>query len=338
MKHQKKIWILASVIIFSCFISCNRKTQDSKLTETELPKEELVSNPSVIQKEVCFTIDDLPVVSYGISDNDYLRDITQKLISKFDAYKIPAIGFVNERKIYRNGKVDSLQLSLLKLWYQNGYEIGNHTYSHISYHKSSFEDFTADVLKGEKISRQLGKEFNSELKYFRHPFLHAGNSKEKYDLLNTFLKEKGYIVAPISIDNGDYLFASAYAKAEKKKDSKAMSLIGDTYIKYMEEKIIFFEEQSDKLFGRNIKHTLLIHASKLNAEYLDELAQMYLDNGYTFISLSKALEDKAYTTEITKFGNYGISWIDRWALSQGKKGDFFANDPEVPEWVSNYEK
>lgn len=62
----------------------------------------------------------------------------------------------------------------------------------------------------------------------------------------------------------------------------------------------------------------MIHASKLNAEYMDELAQMYLDNGYKFISLSKALEDEAYNTEIINFGNWGISWFDRWALSQGK--------------------
>jgi hypothetical protein len=77
----------------------------------------------------------------------------------------------------------------------------------------------------------------------------------------------------------------------------------------------------------------LLHASLLNANAMDSLAQMFRRNGYEFITMAKALEDEAYKTEITKYGNWGISWIDRWALSQGKKGDFFKGDPVTPEYI-----
>jgi hypothetical protein len=47
------------------------------------------------------------------------------------------------------------------------------------------------------------------------------------------------------------------------------------------------------------------------------------------------LQDEAYQTPITVYGKWGISWIDRWALSQGKKGDFFKGDPETPAYIAN---
>ena len=87
------------------------------------------------------------------------------------------------------------------------------------------------------------------------------------------------------------------------------------------------------MFGRDIRQVLLLHASALNSEYVDSLAIMFRKNNYEFISMDKALEDKAYQTEITKYGNWGISWIDKWALSQGKKGDFFKEEPITPDYI-----
>ncbi len=46
-----------------------------------------------------------------------------------------------------------------------------------------------------------------------------------------------------------------------------------------------------------------------------------------------SLQDKVYETEISSYGNWGISWIDRWALSKGKKGEFFKGEPSTPEYI-----
>jgi hypothetical protein len=56
--------------------------------------------PALAQKKVCFTIDDLPVVSYSISDSVFQREITTNLLNKLATHKVPAIGFVNEFKLY----------------------------------------------------------------------------------------------------------------------------------------------------------------------------------------------------------------------------------------------
>ena len=284
-------------------------------------------------KEICITLDDLPVVSYDFKGMEFKQEVTQKLINTFDKYDIPAIGFVNEKKLYSDGKVDSANVDLLRLWLKSNYELGNHSFSHKDYHKVSYEAFTEDVLKGEEVCRELVREYNSDYHYFRHPYLHIGLDKNKHDSLTNFLAAHDYLEAPVTIDNDDYIFAYAYSKAMFAKDKELMMRIGKDYVNYMEQKLLYFEQQSVKLFDRNMKHILLLHANAINADYLDELAELYQLHGYNFVSMSKALADPAYQTSISKYGTWGISWIDRWALSQGKKGDFFAGDPVTPDYV-----
>lgn len=285
------------------------------------------------EKKVCFTIDDLPVVNYGINEDTYLQAITRDLITTFDTYDIPAIGFVNEGKLYSNGVLKTKRVELLEMWLKSGYELGNHTFSHPNYHQVGYASYTNDILQGETISRPLLKEYGQQLKYFRHPYLRVGQTKGAHDSLTFFLNKHSYTEAPVTIDNDDYLFAKAYHEVRLKSDNAMMQQIGQEYITYMEEKLNYFESISDSLFGRNIRHILLLHANKLNADYLDELAEMYLANGYRFISLSEALEDEAYRHPITHYGDWGISWLDRWALSQGKQGQFFADDPPSPQYI-----
>ena len=101
----------------------------------------------------------------------------------------------------------------------------------------------------------------------------------------------------------------------------------------MEKKLKYFEMQSNNMFGRDISQILLLHASMLNSDYLDSLIALYKANNYVFVSMDEALKDTAYKTEITVYGNWGISWIDKWALSAGKKGEFFEEDPETPDYI-----
>jgi hypothetical protein len=161
----------------------------------------------------------------------------------------------------------------------------------------------------------------------------VGPTKAKADSLDTFLREHHYTTAPVTIDNEDYLFALAYHRANEKKDTVLMRQIGHDFLVYMEAKVKYYERQSVALFGREIPQILLLHASLLNSAYVNALALMFSKNGYSFVTIDKALEDPAYRSEITVYGKWGISWIDKWALSQGKKGDFFKGDPETPEYI-----
>jgi len=284
-------------------------------------------------KTMCITVDDLPVVSYVREDPDFYSGVTQDLIDTFDEYDIPAIGYVNEFKFYNHGRLDSNQVKLLELWLENGYELGNHTFSHKNYHQVSFDEFTADVIKGEKVSRSLSDKYELPYQYFRHPFLRLGLSESHADSLRRFLNDHGYTEAPVTIDNEDYLFAKVYHLAFQQNNHQLMVEIGEAYIKYMTEKMLFYEKASVKLFGRNIAQTLLIHASLLNAHYLDDLVRVYKEHGYRFISQTDVLKDPAYESSFNRYGDWGISWIDRWALTRKVGREFFEGDPLTPEFI-----
>jgi peptidoglycan/xylan/chitin deacetylase (PgdA/CDA1 family) len=285
------------------------------------------------KKQVCFSFDDLPVVDYGIKDSAFQTELMDRLIASVKKNHIPAIGFVNEKKLYDDRWRIPFQEELLNHWVKSGFDLGNHSYSHLDYNKVSLEVFSQDILKGETVSKEILGRNGKTIKYFRHPFLHVGNTKIKADSLSRFLSDHGYKEAPITIDNEDYLFAAAYQRAKVSRDKARTQQIVRDYIDYTERKLKYFEKQSNRLFGRNISHILLLHANWLNSDYIDSIAAIFRKNNYQFVSMSKALEDKAYETAITAYGNWGISWIDRWALSKGKTGEFFKDEPIIPEHI-----
>jgi len=284
-------------------------------------------------KEICLTFDDMPVVGLRQTDIHSQRLIIDKLTGTINRYSIPAIGFVNAGRAYQNGVPDSQKVDLVNRWLNAGLEIGNHTWSHIDYNKVSCREYTTDIMKGESLIKELAKNHSKSLRYFRHPFLHRGNTKEKVDSLATFLAAHGYREAPVTIDNADYIFNAAYDSAIAGKDTNLMKTIGAEYIAYMEKKLVYFENQSQKLFGYNIQQIFLMHANAINADYLDELAEMILRHGYRFVNIDRALEDKAYLTPDTMYKTFGISWLDRWALTAGKRGEFFKDEPRTPEYI-----
>jgi peptidoglycan/xylan/chitin deacetylase (PgdA/CDA1 family) len=288
------------------------------------------------QKQICVTVDDLPTVAYG--ENNEL-EITKKLIQHFNKYEIPTVGFVNEGQLFYNNKLVPRKLNLLKHWVENGYELGNHTYSHLDYNNSSVEKFTKEVTKGAILTKPLSKEFNLPWRYFRHPFLHVGQTEAKADSLSEFLRNADYTEAPVTIDNTDYLFAKAYSNANKANDEVLKQRIGGEYVDYMEAKILYFEKLTDNLFGRQIPQIFFTHANLINADYYDDLAEMFIKNGYEFITLETALKDPAYQTKITAFGSYGISWLDRWALSkEGFDRSILREDIPTPEFITEAAK
>lgn len=282
-------------------------------------------------RTIAVTIDDLPAVTTqrGIEAR---RDITKRLLAHIKKAKVPAIGFVNENKIYAGDRRNEEQIALLKMWLDAGLELGNHTYSHRSLNQIPIADYKADLLRGETVTKELLKAKGRELRFFRHPFLQTGRSMEIKADLNAFLKEHGYTIAPITFDNADYIFARAYDNARDKNDRDLVKRVGEAYVPYMESKMAYWEQQSIKTLGRPVSHTLLLHANSINAEYFDDLASMLVKRGYKFVPLDVALKDEAYNLPDTYIGPAGISWLHRWTLDKGREY-LVPNEPKVPEFV-----
>jgi len=287
-------------------------------------------------RSVAVTFDDLPIAGVLPRDIDASRELTRKLLGAIAAHHVPTIGFVNEDKLNAaNGVVDTQRVDLLKRWLEAGLELGNHSYSHADLHATPLDAFESEVLKGERVTRELMEERGLRLRYFRHPYLHTGRDLEKKAQFERFLAEHGYRVAPVTIDNDEYVFAGAYDRSLARGDASLAARIAVAYVPYMESKVEFFERNSRDLFGREIPEILLVHANMLNAERFGDLASMFERRGYRFITLDRALEDEAYRSPDTFVGTGGITWIHRWALTRGMPKTFYAGEPEAPAFVAD---
>jgi len=289
--------------------------------------------PPPAAREIAVTIDDLPTVSVLGNDLAAAERTTDGLVAALGRHRVPAIGFVNEGKLRTDGRVDDRRVALLSRWIDAGLDLGNHTFSHLDLHRTMLAAYEQDVLSGEKVTRRLLLAAGKRIQFFRHPFLHTGRTLETRRSFDAFLKRRGYRVAPVTVDNYDYIFAAAYDRAGARGDAGLQDRIASAYLSYMTAVVAYYEQQSAAIVGREVRQTLLIHASALNAAAFDALAAMLTSRGYQFVTLERALADPAYGLPDSYVGPAGITWLHRWALTQGKRGSIFAGEPEVPDWV-----
>lgn len=287
-------------------------------------------------RSVAVTFDDLPGPPAGLVSNTVagVQENTRKLLASFREHGVPVVGFVNEGKLVVEGETpaDALdRAAVLKTWLTAGFELGNHTFSHKSLNTTPLEEFEADVLRGEPVTRGLLTEKGRTLRYFRHPFLQMGLDLEKRRAFEAFLTAHAYTIAPVTIDNDEYVYAFVYADALRRGDRAMAAKVGTDYLRYMEAVFAFCEQVSRNLVGREIRQILLLHANALNADYFGKLARIMKARGYRFITLPQALEDEAYGQPDTYVGRWGISWLHHWELTAGKKR---TPSPDPPDWVT----
>lgn len=275
-------------------------------------------------RKVAVTIDDLPRGGdFGGRDFESVRAVTVKLLDELRG--VPVIGFVNAGRAQEMGQ-GGLQ-EILRVWVDHGAELGNHTWSHPNLDDVSLEDYEANIVRGEPaIEKAIGR----KPLYFRHPFLHAGPDREKKDGLKVFLKEHGYTVAPVTLDNSDWMFAAVYGHALKVGDAALAKKVRAAYVPYMESITAFFEARSVEVSGHAVAQTLLIHVSQLNADAMPDLLAMFRRRGYRFVSLAEALKDPAYQLPDEYVGRGGFSWIHRWSMTKGMPNK---GEPNEPAWI-----
>jgi peptidoglycan/xylan/chitin deacetylase (PgdA/CDA1 family) len=286
-------------------------------------------------RRVAVTFDDLPLggPQFGL---ERMAAMTDRLVASIAAAGVPAVGFVNESKVDVDGEVEA-RLALLRTWTDAGLELGNHTYSHPSPHHVPLPQYFDDIVRGEPFTRMLLAERQRELRYFRHPFLRRGLTLEDKEAIDAFLAERGYTIAPVTIDNVDYLFSAVYTDAKTRGDEELMGRIADAYLEFSARIYEFYEGAAERLFGRSIAHVYLLHANELNADTFDRFVALTRARGYEFVTVDEALADPAYATEDHYAGPAGTSWLFRWdatqADSSGARKIDWRSEPIVQEWV-----
>jgi peptidoglycan/xylan/chitin deacetylase (PgdA/CDA1 family) len=282
-----------------------------------------------VDRQVAVTIDDLPA---GMSDRlpaSEITAMTTKLLDTLRDQKIPVVGFVNEKKLYKTGEVDE-RIKALQMWIDHGFELGNHTFSHASLNQVGLKAWEEEVIRGETVTSMLLAPRKMRLRYFRHPYLDTGRDLQTRREAEAFLVDRGYRIAPITLDGWDWMFAGIYEDAKNRNDAALQQQLVKEYLAYHDAVFAYSEQLSVKIVGYEPKQILLLHASRLEADHIGELLDVLRKRGYRFITLEDALSDQAYSLPDTYVGEEGTGWLDHWAISQGKIPQ---GAPVFPQWV-----
>lgn len=330
-EQRRPAW-LAALLLFVITSSALVVAQGALLSVTS--PEGIKPQASSSRRAVAVTFVGLPYYRGGEETVESLDATTDKLLAGMTRHNVRAVGFVGEGMLYREGQTEA-RINILRKWLDAGHELGNQTYKHLSLYNTPLEVYEANVIRGEQVTRQLMQERGRQLKYFSYPFLNTGPNPETKRAFEQFLKERGYRIHAVTIDNADWIFSNAYLEARRRGEPDVMKRISDEYVAYMESVFAHYEQLSTKVFAREIPQVLMLSASALNADNFDRLMEMLKRRGYGFITMDEALEDKAFSQPVSYAGSWGISWIERWAID---KGVDIRGDPVLPKYMYQFGK
>ena len=268
-------------------------------------------------RQVAVTIDDLPAGAANSMSASAITEMTAKLLAALREQKIPAVGFVNERKLYKWGEVDE-RIRALQMWLDAGFELGNHTFGHTSLNRAGLKQFEEAVIQGESVTTLLLAQRKMKLRYFRHPYLDTGRDLQTRLDADAFLTARGYRIAPVTLDAWDWMFSGVYDDAKKRGDMALEQEVVRSYLGHSDAVFAYSEKLSKEILGYEPKQILLLHGNQLEAEHISELAELLRKRGYRFITLEDALSDDAYSMPDTYIGEEGRGWIDHWAITRGR--------------------
>src|SRR6267378_1090853 len=268
-------------------------------------------------RQIAITIDDLPAGAANSMSAAAITEMTVKLLATLRQQQVPAVGFVNEGKLYKWGEVDE-RIKALQMWLDAGFELGNHTFGHTSLNRAGLKDFEESVVRGETVTGLLLAQHKMKLRYFRHPYLDTGRDLETRRDAEAFLVARGYRLAPVTLDAWDWAFSRVYDDAKKRADTAIQKEVVNAYLSYSAAMFEYEEKLSRDLIGYEPRQILLLHANQLEADHIGELFDLLRKRGYRFIMLEDALSDQAYGMPDTYVGEEGTGWLEHWAITRGR--------------------
>lgn len=251
----------------------------------------LLSACVAFSQEVAITVDDLPshgALPPGMTRSDVARSILKALK---DAHAPKVYGFVNAKKLEQHPE----DIEVLKLWRSAGFPLGNHTYAHLSLNASTAEEFDKNVAADEPELKSLMGRDNWH--WFRYPYLWEGDTLEKRHAVRQYLKDHKYHVAQVTLDFEDYLWNGPYARCAEKNDGASIDWLKSTYMATAAEYIALDRAMAKLIYGREVKHVLLVHIGGFETVMLPQLLEYLKKQNIKFITLPEAEKDSAYKSD-----------------------------------------
>jgi peptidoglycan/xylan/chitin deacetylase (PgdA/CDA1 family) len=251
----------------------------------------LLCGTAAAAQEVAVTVDDLP--SHGALPPGMNRaDVAKSILKTLRDYRVPKVyGFVNAKKLEQHPE----DMEVLRLWRAAGFPLGNHTFAHLSLNASSAEEFEQNVAANEATLKTLMARQNWH--WFRYPYLWEGDTLEKRHAVRQYLRDHKYRIAQVTLDFEDYLWNGPYARCAEKNDAAAIEWLKSSYMSTATEYIALGRTMAKLIYGREIRHVLLVHIGGFETVMLPQLLDFLKRQNFKFVTLSDAEKDAAYKSD-----------------------------------------
>ena len=275
-------------------------------------------------RAVAVTVDDLPTVRGR--NLQRMQAITSGLLRHLDAYDIPATGFVNEQGL-GEPDVQPERVALLEAWLEAGHDLGNHTYAHpqLLHHPAS-------RLPGGRPSWRNGD---------------GAAARRATPVLPLSLPQHG--AGPgdengvRAVLGGGGLRGRARHHRQRRVDLCLRLRQGGSGGRQRPRRPhrhglrpvhggdvrVFTKGSRGTCSGASRRRCSSSTRTCSTPTTWTKLAAMMQARGYRFISLEEALQDPAYRLPDEYTGESGLSWLQRWWITQGKRAPQGALPAEV---------
>jgi len=282
--------------------------------------------PAAAQDKVALTFDDLPSLTL-LKSQAYVDYSNQVILRGLKHHRLPAIGFVNESKLDEGDR--ARQIANLKAWLDAGMDLGNHTFDHVSPNDVSARAYVADIAKGERVTRPLMAQYRKTETWFRYPYLETGKTLQEKTAIQDWLKAHGYRIAPVTMENSDWMFAEPYDDAIARHQDARVKRIRAQYLAYTDLMVGWYLSAGRALFNRPMSYVMLMHVTRLNADCINDIAGILRKHRLKAVTLDEAMKDPAYLTADTYVGTDGDEWLERWSVTLNKElpWDSFKDPP-----------
>lgn len=238
--------------------------------------------------QVVLTFDDLPEhgpLPRGVTAEAVARSITSTLRNRKIAH---AYGFVNAAQIERDGK----SATPFKIWRNAGYDLANHGWSHANLDSLGAAGFARELVANEPALKAAMPDGGWQ--YFRYPFLSEGRDAALRRTARQILADRGYRIAPVSLDFSDWRFNGAYARCSDAGNRVGVARLEARFLEAARASLDASRQASRAQYGRDVPLVVLLHSGAFTAHMLPRLLRLYQDAGLGIGALDTALADPAY--------------------------------------------
>jgi hypothetical protein len=204
---------------------------------------------------------------------------------------------------------DDTGRAILRCWSDAGNIIGNHTWSHRSFHAVDAAWFEQDMLRCDALVRTLP----GFRPFFRFPMLKEGDTAAKRDEMRRHLSAHGYRNGYVTIDASDWYYDQRLRERLAAEPAFAVARYRRPYLDHLWNRALYYDGLSRQVMGRSVPHTVLIHYNLINVLFLGDVLDMFAARGWRTIDAAEAYADPVFLRQ-PRIVPAGESLI--WALAK----------------------